>query len=154
MSGVDRGDGGYRSGMAQTGPAAAAPETLAHDGRIPGRAGWRSHVAGLGIATIVFGLFLAGTPFLLDFASDAAAINVIACGLLAVFLGVLRLVGVRHRAVGYVQTALGIWLIASSAFIGEIPREVWTERCIGMIIFICGIVTVERMPRDSTAQVP
>jgi hypothetical protein len=136
--------------MAQTGPAAAAAETLAHDGRTPGRAGWRSHVAALGIATIVFGLFCAGTPFLLDFSSDAAAINVIACGFIAVFLGALRLVGVRHQAVGYAQAALGIWLLASSVFIGEIPREVWIERCLGLIFLLCGIVGLERMPRSST----
>ena len=108
-------------------------------------------MAALGIATIIAGLFLAGVPFLFEFISDTAAINAIVCGMIAVFLGALRLLGVRSPAVGYVQAALGIWLMASSAFIGDIPREVWAARSVGLAIFFCGIIGLERPPRDSTS---
>jgi tetrahydromethanopterin S-methyltransferase subunit C len=136
-----------RTAASAPGPAPPA-DTLARDGTPAPTVGFAQHVVAVGVATILAGLFLAIAPFLLDYVSDAAAINAIACGALAIFLGVLRFAGVRHPAVGYVQVALGIWLVVASVLFGELAREAWIARSIGVMIFFLGLLGLARMERD------
>ena len=136
---------------AATTPAASTADTLARDGTSPSRASWATHVTAMGIMTVVAGLFLAGAPFLLDYSSDAAAINAVICGLFAAFLGVLRVAGIRHPAVGYVQVALGIWVMASGAFVGVLAREHWIALSVGLAIFFLGLIGLARPPRNSAS---
>ena len=133
-----------------TGPATphSPAEAAAEGGAEPARASWGSAVAANGVLLIVAGIALAGFPFLTDFTSGAAAANVIVCGGIAMFLGVLRLAGVRHPLVGYVAVAVGAWLFASSFFIADIAREAWTERSLGAIVLFLGLVGITRPTPD------
>ena len=128
-------------------PASPA-EAAAHDGVEPARAGWASAIAANGLLMILAGIVLAGIPFITDFTSGAAAANAIVCGGIVIFLGVLRLVGVRHPLVGYVGMAVGAWLFASSFFVGEIAREAWTERSFGAAVFFLGLLGLARPTPD------
>lgn len=123
-------------------------EAAAHGGPGPTRASWASAVAAQGILLIVFGIALAGFPFLTDFTSGAAGANMIVCGAIAIFLGALRLMGVRHPLIGYVAMAIGLWLFAASFFIGELPREEWTQRALGAAVFFLGLMGITRPTPD------
>jgi hypothetical protein len=105
-------------------------------------------VAALGILMILMGIALLGFPFLTDFTSGAAAANEIVCGGLVIFLGVLRLLGVRHPLVGYAAMVIGVWLFASSFFVGELAREAWTERSLGAAVFFLGLLGLDRPTPD------
>jgi hypothetical protein len=112
------------------------------------RASWSSLIAALGLMMILAGIALLGFPFLLDFGSDAAAASSMVCGGITIFLGILRLTGVRHPAVGYAAMLVGIWLFASSFFLGDLAREAWSLRCLGAVVFFLGIVGLARPTPD------
>ncbi|HEX6116439.1 MAG TPA: hypothetical protein VFY99_05015 [Solirubrobacterales bacterium] len=123
-------------------------EAAARDGVEPARANWEWAVTALGLLMILAGVALAGFPFLLDFTSGAAAANTIVCGGVAIFLGVLRVAGVRHPLVGYAAMLVGAWLFASSFFVGELAREAWTERFYGAGVFLLGTLGLTRLTPD------
>jgi hypothetical protein len=105
-------------------PGPEAPAEAAAHGDVPAsRASWGSTIAALGVMMALAGIALLGFPFLLDFVSDGAAANLMVCGGITLFLGVLRLVGVRHPAVGVAAMIVGAWLFASSFFLGELAEE-------------------------------
>lgn len=140
---------------AATAPGPAPPaDGVARDGSFSGRASWGTHVYALGLMTILAGIFLAIAPFLLDYISDGAAINAVVCGAIAAFLGVLRVGGVRHPAVGYVQVALGVWIVASSVVLGDLAREAWIARSVGVMIGFLGMMGLARAPRGGVTDAP
>lgn len=129
--------------------ATDAPADVATDGGLAAsRAGWGSLIAALGLMMIIAGVALAGSPFLLDFGADGAAASSIVCGGITIFLGILRLAGVRHPAVGYAAMVVGLWLFASSFFLGDLAREAWGPRCLGVIVFFLGMIGLARPTPD------
>jgi hypothetical protein len=130
-------------------PGPAPPgEAIARDGAAPERPGWGSSAAATGLLMVLAGFALLGFPFLLDFGSGGAAANLIVCGGITVFLGVLRFAGIRHPLTGYVAMAVGAWLFASSFFIGELPREAWSARALGAAVFFLGLLGSGRLTPD------
>jgi peptidoglycan/LPS O-acetylase OafA/YrhL len=129
-------------------PVAAPAEISAREGGVAERASWGSAVAALGILMILAGLALTGFPFLLDYSSEAAGANSIACGAIVLFLGILRLVGMRHALVGLAALGVGAWLFAASFFVGELPREAWGQGPLGVAVFLLGLLGLARPTPD------
>ena len=136
-------------------PGPDAPEEAAAHGSLPeSRARWGSTIAALGAMMVLAGILLLGFPFLLDFGSGGAAANLMVCGGITLFLGVLRFVGVRHPAVGIAAMLVGIWLFASSFFIGELAEEAWSARSLGAVVFFLGLIGLTRPTPDPAVEAP
>jgi hypothetical protein len=76
------------------------------------------------------------------------------CGGITVFLGALRIIGVRHPLVGAAGMAVGLWLFASSFFIGGLSEEAWSERCLGAVVFFLGLMGLTRPTPDPAVEAP
>ena len=114
----------------------------------PGRWDWRSHVAALGLAMIVAGVFFALAPFIFDMDDDGAAVNLIVCAVVFAFLGVLRFAGVRTPIVGALAIVIGLWLFGSSFVIGDDPGEAWVPRVFGAMAVFLGVLGIGRPTGD------
>jgi hypothetical protein len=136
-------------------PGPETPAEAAAHGDVPAsRGSWSSAVAALGVMMALAGIALLGFPFLLDFVSDGAAANLMVCGGITLFLGILRLVGVRHPAVGVAAMIVGIWLFASSFFLGDLAEEAWSARSLGAIVFFLGLIGLTRPTPDPAVEAP
>jgi hypothetical protein len=132
-----------------------APAEAAAQGALPeSRASWGSTIAALGVMMILAGVLLLAFPFLLDFVADGAAASMMVCGGITLFLGVLRLVGVRHPAVGVAAMLVGLWLFASSFFVAELAEEAWSARSLGAVVFFLGLVGLTRPTPDPAVEAP
>ena len=98
------------------------------------RADWRSGYLGAQGLIALLGLWLIASPFVLNYRSDDATWNPIACGVLMIIASAAGLTGVLSRAAAAVAV-LGVaaWLFAGAFWLADSAIASWSEAAAGAL---------------------
>jgi hypothetical protein len=104
---------------------------------------WRTAVAGADLLTVLSGIWLIISPFVLGYSGADAVWNPIVFGAIAGSLALLRLAGGELAAslagLPLVNAAIGVWLFISAFWLADSAQASWNVGVMGVVLFILGV---------------
>jgi hypothetical protein len=104
---------------------------------------WRTSAAGVDLLTVLAGIWLIISPFVLGYIGPDAVWNPIVFGAIAGLLALLRLGGGDLAAslagLPLVNAAIGVWLFISAFWLADSAQASWNVGMLGVVAFILGV---------------
>ena len=100
---------------------------------------WRRSAAGAGWLSLLVGVWLVVSPFVLDYGDDDASWNPVLVGFIVVLLALRRITGFRSALPGWLEVGAGVWLAASGFLLAESGDAEVNAWVTGVVVVFLGL---------------
>jgi len=92
--------------------------------------------------TVLAGIWLIVSPFVLGYDDGDGRWNPIVCGALVGLMALARLSGAyRMPALGLLNALIGLWLFVSAFWLADSDEATWNSIILGVIVFVLGMAS-------------